>query len=338
MRPQLKPVETFRDDFTYSNSAEAIARFPFPFPEDEYMYSVNLEPAAGGEPGSVYEHWFDVDEHYLSEVEERRIVLEEDPGRCRVLPHMHAAEWDTLEMIMTRFALDYPHLFALERNGETWTWENRALGLRDSFTFGDAATLPCRPFEYITRQAQGDFNLLDQREGDLFMDGGMITCPADWSLSFDLGMSFKQWHGPVPLAHELGVFDRALKYLLNIQVDRPVRRLNWTITMHPRMDTSPETYHRWGSDRAKLTAENAGELAHLRVELQLLARLPRSHALLFGIRTYLISLRDLASNPAWARRLHRVLSTLPAALIEYKGLSRTRAPLLAWLEANGHAG
>ena len=80
MRPLLKPVETFRDDFTYTNSPEAVARFPFPFPEDEYMYSVNLEPAAGGEPGSVFEHWFDVDEHYLSEVEERRRTCRQRSG------------------------------------------------------------------------------------------------------------------------------------------------------------------------------------------------------------------------------------------------------------------
>ena len=335
MRPQLKPAETFRNDFTYTNSPEAIARFPFPFPEDQYMYSVNLEPATAGEPGSVYEHWFDVDEHYLSEFWERRIVLAEDPGRCRVLPHMLAAEWDTLEMIMTHFAKDYPHLFKLEKRGDEWTWENMALGLRNRFTFGDASTLPYGPLEYITRQAQGDFNILDQREGDLFMDGGMITCPADWSLSFDLGMSFKQWHGPVPLAHEIGVFDRALKYLLNIQVDRPVRRLNWTMTMHPRMDTSPERYHRWGVDRAKITAENAGELAHLRVELQFLARLPRSNGMLFAIRTYLISLRDLATNPAWARRMHEVLKTLPPEIANYKGMSRTQEPMIAWLESTG---
>lgn len=335
MRPQPKPPESFRDDFTYRNSPEAIARFPFPFPEDEYMYSVNLEPASAGEPGSVYEHWFDVDEHYLSEVEERRIVLEQDPGRCRVLPHMQTAEWDTLEMIMTHFAQDYPHLFSLERDGNSWTWENKVLGIRDTFTFGDASTLPYGPFEYITRQAQGDFNILDQRDNDLFMDGGMITCPADWSLSFDLGMSFKQWHGPVPLAHEIGVFDRALKYLLALQVDRPVRRLNWTMTMHPRMDTSPEMYHRWGADRAKITAENAGELAHLRVELQLLARLPRSNGMLFGIRTYLISLSDLVTNPAWARRMHNVLKTLPVKIAEYKGMSLTREPMLAWLESTG---
>lgn len=338
MRPQLKPAETFRGDFTYCNSPEAIARFPFPFPDDQYMYTVNLEPATAGEPGSVYEHWFDVDEHYLSEVEERRIVLEQDPGRCRVLPHMQTAEWDTLEMIMTHFAQDYPHLFALDKQGKVWTWENKALGIRDTFTYGDADSLPCGPFEYITRQAQGDFNILDQRDSDLYMDGGMITCPADWSLSFDLGMSFRQWHGPVPLAHEIGVFDRALKYLLALQVDRPVRRLNWTMTMHPRMDTSPEMYHRWGADRASITPDNAGTLAHLRVELQLIVRLPRSNGLLFGIRTYLISLKDLASNPAWARRMHRVLRTLPPEIASYKGMDRTREPMIAWLESTGLTG
>ena len=107
--------------------------------------------------------------------------------------------------------------------------------------------------------------------------------------------------------------------------------------MHPRMDTSPETYHRWGSDRAKITPENAGELVHLRVELQMLARLPRSNGMLFGIRTYLISLEDLATNPAWARRLQRVLKTLPTPIMEYKGLSRTREPILAWLQAKGIA-
>lgn len=334
MRPKLKPVETFRDDFTFANSPEAIARFPFPFEEAEYNYSVNIELATPGPPGSVFEYWFDVDEHYLGEIEERRVVLQEDPGRCRVMPHMLTAEWDVLEMIMTHLSQDYPHLFNLRCEGERWAWENKALSVGDTFIFGDPATLPCGPFEYITRQAQGDFNILDQREGDLFMDGGMITCPADWSLNFDLGMSFKQWHGPVPMAHEMGVFDRALKYLLNVQVNQPVRRLNWTITVHPRMDTSPETYHRWGSDRAKLTAANAGELAHLRVELQLLARLPRSNGILFGIRTFLISLQDLSTNPIWAWRLHGVLSTLPSPIIEYKGLARTREHILSWLDVN----
>ena len=49
----FKPHETFRDDFSYSNSPQAIRRFPLPFPEDRYMYSVNIEPHMKGPVGSV---------------------------------------------------------------------------------------------------------------------------------------------------------------------------------------------------------------------------------------------------------------------------------------------
>ena len=327
----LKPLESYRDDFTFRNSPQAIARFPFPFPEDQYMYSVNIEPATAGAPGSVFAHWFDIDEHYRSETAERARVLQKDPQRCIVMPHMHEASWDALEMLMTHLAADYPELYRLTRDGNRWTWENHALDISQRFTFGDAATLPYEPLEYIGRQVQGDIALLDQRDGDLYMDAGIVTGPADWSLAFDAGMSFKQWHAPVPMAPELGVFDRALKYLLNIPVDRPVRRLNWTMTVNPRLDTSSETFHEWGHERGLVTAENVARLVHLRVELQFMARLPRSNALLFGIRTYLISLEELATDPAWARRLHRVLRDLPEAIADYKGLSRYRQTVVDWL-------
>ena len=72
--------ETFRDNFTFRNSEWAIKRFPFPFHEDSYMYSVNMEPHKGGPGGSVYENRFDVDEHYVSEMKDRALVLAEDPS------------------------------------------------------------------------------------------------------------------------------------------------------------------------------------------------------------------------------------------------------------------
>ncbi|MDF5988311.1 DUF3445 domain-containing protein [Pseudomonas aeruginosa] len=327
----FKPVESYRDDFTYRNSPQAIARFPFPFPQDSYMYSVNLEPGGSGAADSVFEHWFDVDEHYLSETAERARVLELDPDRCVVMPHMAQAAWDALELLMTHLSTDYPEHFSLQRDGDQWHWSNRALGIEQAFTFGDPTTLPCEPLEYITRQAQGDFAMLDQRDGNLFMDAGMVTCPADWSIKFDAGMSFTQWHAPVPMAHQLGVFERALKHLMNIQVGQPVRRLNWTMTINPRMDTSSETFHEWGHERGEVTAENVARRVHLQVELQFMPRLARSNALLFGIRTYLISLEELASNPAWACRLHRVLRDLPDAIADYKGLTLYRQTVVDWL-------
>ncbi len=332
MRMAPKPIQSFRDDFTYSNSPGAVARFPFPFPEDEYMYSVNIEPhVTPGPEGSVYEHLLDIDEHYLSEMHERDLVLKENPKRCLAMPHMELACWDMIERVMTSFAADYPEYFSLSKEGDQWTWENKLLNLKDSFTFGDSSTLPLPPMEYIGRQVQGDFALLDQRDGDLFMDAGIVTCPADWSLAFDAGMSFSEWHGPVPMANEMGIFDRALKYLCAIPQGRPVRRLNWTLTVNARMDTSPETYPSWGADRASVTPENVGEKVHLRVELQMIDRMSRSNALMFSIRTYLISLEDLVSNPEWAKRMHRVMKSLPPQLIEYKGLTRYHPIMVEWL-------
>ncbi len=329
----FKPDETFRGDFTFRNSPQAIRRFPFPFAEDSYTYSVNIEPLAPGPAGSCYEHPVDVDEHYVAESRERALCLAK-PGRYLALPHMMPAQWDVLELLMTSLARDYPEHFSLDCAGDRWHWVNRPLGVEDEFTFGDPTTLPCEPLEYITRQAQGDWCVLDQRDGTLWMDAGMVTTQADWSLEFDLGMNFLEWHGPVPLAHELGVFERALRFLLNLRVGGPVRRLNWTMTVNPRLDTSPEEYPSWGPDRAGVTPANVGALVHLRVELQGLWRLPRSNAILFGIRCYLLGLDELVTVPEGGRRLHRVLKTLHPALAEYKGLTRYRDTVVQWLAAH----
>ncbi len=323
--------ETFRNDFTFRNSPKAIRRFPFPFHEDGYMYSVNLEPHVPGPKGSVFEHTFDVDEHYVAEMRDRALVLAEDPLRCQSLPHMTLAGWDLLELIMTSKARDYPHWFELHKQGDKWHWINKPLEIEQKFTFGDETTLPYGPMEYITRQTQGDFSLQDQRDDNLWMDAGMITTQADWSLDFDVGMSFHEWHAPVPLAHEKGIFDRALKFLLNLQLGAPVRRFNWTMTVDPLLDTSPETYPKWGPSRASLTPDTIGNRMHLRVELQTLIRLPRSNAIAFPIRCYLIKFEELVTVPKWGRRLHRVIRDLPEELAVYKGFARNHPMMVDYL-------
>ena len=132
----FKPEETFRDDFTFRNSPEAIRRFPFPFAEDAFMYSVNIEPHTAGRQGTCFEFPIDIDEHYIAECRERAICLKE-PGRCLALPHMMPAQWDVLELIMASLARDYPEHFSLQREGTCWHWANRPLGIEDTFTFGE---------------------------------------------------------------------------------------------------------------------------------------------------------------------------------------------------------
>jgi hypothetical protein len=323
----------FRGDFTFRNSQAAINRFPFPFTSDSFMYAVNLRPHLRGEPGSVFAAAFDLDEHYEDECADRALTLAADPWRCQVLPHLAQAEWDTLALLMESFAADYPAWFSLAKSGDAWHWINRKLGLEQRFTFGDPASLPCPPFEYITRQAQGDFTLQDQRDGTLYLDGGMVTAAADWSLNFNLGMSFQEWHAPVPVAGALGVFDRAERFLLRLKEGAPSRRLNWSLTVNPRLDTGTEAAPFVAADKASLTAQNIAEKLCLRVELQTLTRLAPSGAILFGIRVYLIRMRELTARPEWARHLHRVLRGLHPEILHYKGLAGYHGPLLDYLAA-----
>src|SRR5262245_18342960 len=100
--------QSFRDEFTFRNSAAGVRLFPFPFHEDRYMYAVNIEPHVPGQQGSAFEHLIDVDEHYVAEMKHRAIVLREDPLRYQALPHMMTSQWDTLELLMEEQARGYP--------------------------------------------------------------------------------------------------------------------------------------------------------------------------------------------------------------------------------------
>ncbi len=102
------------------------------------------------------------------------------------------------------------------------------------------------------------------------------------------------------------------------------------MTINSRLDTSPENYHKWGPDRTTVTPENVGDKVHLRVELQGLWRLPRSNAILFSIRCYLIKMQELVTVPKWGRRLQRVLAT-PPEIADYKYLTSYRQMTVDWL-------
>lgn len=313
---------------------EPLAGFPFPFDTDSYMYSTNVEPAEvrhATEVGGWGEHVYDVDAHYEREIAERGRILAADPSRCQVLPHMRQAAWDVVEHATACLAHDYPGSFTLSRDGDLCEWVNRPLGIERRFALGDEDSLGSEPFQWITRQLQEDIELLDQRGDQLFLDAGILTFGADWSLDFDLGMEFLEIHGPVPRVHELGVIPRAHRFLLGLQPGPAFRRTNWTMTVDRRLDTGTEVYPEWGPDRASLRYEEIGSRLHLRVEVQHFVRLPRSNAVMFPIHTYLAPLQEIADVPVWSRRLEAVLASLPDDLVDYKGLTRYRDAAVDWL-------
>lgn len=317
--------------------AERIARFPFPFREDAYRYSTNVEPAylyTPTEAGGWGDRMLDIDADYHAELALKATILARDRSRSLSQPHMQAACWDMMLTLMNELAVSYPDSMQLSVDDGIWTWRNDLLGLRQTFVVGVPDSLPEDPLTYLGSQLQEDIVLLDHRADDLWADAGFVTFAADWSLSFDLGMRFLDIHGPVPRIHEEGVIGRAHQFLLRLTPEQSFRRTNWSMTAGPRLDTATEVYPEWGPERASVGTRNGTELAellHLRVEVQHLRRLGESGAILFLIRTYLLSLADIATVAPWRHRLGKVLRDLPSDMADYKGLTNFRSAAADWL-------
>jgi hypothetical protein len=321
--------------------SEAVKRFPFPFPRDQYRYSANIEPSQTPQRtaiGSWGRERLVIDENYRRDLTLRKNILARDPSRYQCLNHMAPAAWDCMITVMGDLAHDYPDTISLGREGAGWRWRNTLLGIDQFFTLGDESTLPQPPLSYICSQVQEDIVLLDQREGQLWGDAGVVTFAADWSFGFDVGMSFLEIHGPVPRIHDEHIAARAHTFLMRLESGQSYRRTNWTLTVDGKMDTSTETYPEWGRDRRTLAEgplEEVGDRLYLRTEVQHLVRLAHSNAIMFLIRSYLLSFREIATVPEWAERVHHVLEELPLDMAEYKGISRTRDPGMRWLRAFG---
>ncbi len=193
---------------------------------------------------------------------------------------------------MTSMAQSYPEHFTLTRNGDAWHWINRPMGI-DRRSSRSATCRRCRTGRWSTSRASARATSACSISVTAICGwtAGIVTSQADWSLDFDVGMSFKEWHAPVPLAHEIGVFDRALKFLLNLQLGRPVRRLNWTMTINPEARYEPGELSQVGPGSDHGHARERRRQGAPARRAAGLWRLPRSNAIVFSIRGYLLKMR-----------------------------------------------
>jgi hypothetical protein len=89
--------------------------------------------------------------------------------------------------------------------------------------------------------------------------------------------------------------------------------------------------HHPSRPRRQLDATITVEEVWIRLEHQLLLKLPHSGSVLFGIRIQIVPLTQVIADPQAARRFARLLSTMTPASAAYKGAATARSALLALL-------
>jgi hypothetical protein len=308
---------------TYIDNLE---KFPYPFNGNMYRYSNNSIPL---EVAKCVE----ITSNYLEEIKLKRQLLSNHPERCfQSLPFTLQAQWEILELVMNHLVDYYPDKFTLTKTKSLWIFQNHLLNETHQFIFGDESTLSQEPLDFIGRQVQEDLILMSERDGNLYLDAGQLCFPANWSLAFDLGMSFKEIHHPIPGFKEEKLDERILNFLLQLEAGNPWGRKNWSLMAGDRLDTSLETFDNWGKKRKQVTAENAGDLVHLRVEVQTLFRLSKSNGILFTIHTHLLPLRKLVEKREWLEQFYQILQELPPHIVDYKGLSLFKGAVIDYLQ------
>jgi hypothetical protein len=263
--------------------------------------------------------WIEIDEHFPDQLAERRRLLEQRREEVLgALPESAAGQAEVLELLLDHVPRRFPAHY------------RRTAGELANLVTGERFDLAAwceAPLELAGRLVQEDLCLM-QRGGPAYrLVAGVLCFPSHWRLADKLGRPLAVIHEPVPgFADSLAVtVDR---FFANLQVARPVWRVNWSLVDTPQLFLPPE--HR--ALRRAIAAERAGAELWLRVERQTLRRLPRSGDVLFGIRTHLAPLAEVIDGPPAAQALAARVREMPPAMAAYKGIAPIREALLAYLD------
>jgi hypothetical protein len=165
--------------------------------------------------------------------------------------------------------------------------------------------------------------LVADETGTYRVAGGVVCFPSHWGLRNKLGLTLSETHSPVP----------GLNAALERQIETFLGKLapgeTW-LRENTGFSRSPERNQHPDRPRPRLDATVSPDEVWVRLENQLLMKLPQSGSLLFGIRVEVVPLPIVLESNTATTGLLRLLSTISPAAAEYKGLSTARDTLIAF--------
>ncbi|MEX1229944.1 MAG: heme-dependent oxidative N-demethylase subunit alpha family protein [Planctomycetaceae bacterium] len=154
--------------------------------------------------------------------------------------------------------------------------------------------------------------------------GGVVCFPSVWAVTDKLGREMSFVHEPVPelnssIGRQIGTFFK------NQEPGVVWRRENWSLSRESWLNQHTSR------TRRRLDATVTADEVWIRLEHQLLLKLPQSGSILFGIRLEVVPLVDVLRDPAAAARFARQLASMSDAAASYKDILNVRPRLLELL-------
>lgn len=146
---------------------------------------------------------------------------------------------------------------------------------------------PADPLGVLGHLVQEDFCLLQKSSDEFVLRAAVLCFPAAWSLHEKMNRPLMRIHAPAP-EYDAGLAKRVGRLFDAIQPGRPL----WRFNRHFYDDAELCQPHLEAAPRQPVTKAKP----FLRSERQTLYRLPRSGAVVFGIRTFVLRPDDYESE------------------------------------------
>lgn len=173
----------------------------------------------------------------------------------------------------------------------------------------------------LGRNLEPDLLFLVPSEDGLWrLCAGAVCFPSSWALEEKMGRSLAEIHEPVPGLNP--ALDRHIAtFFGRLEPNAAWERSNWGLSADNELNRHP------ARGLARLEATTSLDSVWLRVEHQLLMRLPVTGGLVFGIRLEIAPLSGLMEDLGARIALASALDSMPEAVADYKGVGRIRKRL-----------
>ena len=265
--------------------------------------------------------WIEADEYFYDELKEKKqLLISNYPEVFASRPGSLPAQTEVLALALKHMEKYCPGVLTIEQD------EVILPKLKWKFRISDFEEAP---LDLCGRFVQEDLCLMAPGPDGYTLEAASLCFPARWRLMDKMGLPMSGIHKPVPDYSEK--LSRPVDSFFNrIDVDRPVWRVNWSLTTDPTMFQPVRQKH--CASELSITSKNAGDMVYMRCERQTLRRLPYTGWILFTIKTYLDKVSKLHKYPKEAQNLSSLLRSAPTTLLSYKNINHFLEPLLVYLD------
>jgi len=265
--------------------------------------------------------WIEADEYFYDELKEKKqLLISNYPEVFASRPGSLPAQTEVLALVLKHMEKYCPGVLTIEQDEviiPKLEWKFRISDFKES------------PLDLCGRFVQEDLCLMAPGPDGYTLEAASLCFPARWRLMDKMGLPMSGIHKPVPDYSEK--LSRPVDSFFNrIDVDRPVWRVNWSLTTDPTMFQPVRQKH--SASELSITSKNAGDKVYMRCERQTLRRLPDTGWILFTIKTYLDKVSKLHKYPKETQNLSSLLRSSPTTLLSYKNINHFLEPLLVYLD------